>query len=467
MAYTHYDRLTALDSSFLELESDGVHMHVGSVGVFESGPLATQEGGLDFERVLALSDTALARIPRFRQKLARIPLVDRPVWVDDEHFNPLYHLRHTALPRPGSERQLKRLAGRIMSQKLDTAKPMWELWFVEGLEGNRFAVISKIHHCLIDGISGVDLLAAFMGTDADHRIGPAEYPWLPRPAPGALRMLADEAVRRVAAPSRALFGAARSLSDPGRAVENAAHTTAGFVEAMSHALVPASETPLNVPIGPHRRFDWTTFDLGVVREVRQRIGGTLNDVVLTCVAGAVRHYLSDHGTPLDEIDFRAFIPVSTRRPSQRGKLGNHVSMLVAELPVGVADPVRRAEHVVEVTRRIKASGQAEGSEVLEEISDVTAPGLLAGVSRLAASRRAFNLVVTNVPGPGVPVYLDGARMLESYPLVPLFENQALGIALFSYDGRLFWGFNSDRDAMPDVHAFAQAIDHEFEALRKL
>lgn len=467
MAYTHYDRLTALDSSFLELESHGVHMHVGSVGIFEPGPLGTPEGGIDFERILELSEAALARVPRFRQKLARIPVADRPVWVDDDHFNPLYHLRHTALPLPGSERQLKRLAGRIMSQKLDTSKPMWELWFVEGLEGGRFAVISKVHHSVIDGISGVDLLSAFMGADPDHRLEPAPYPWMPRPAPGPLRMLGDEAVRRVTAPARALLGATRSLGEPGRAVEEAAHSVAGLVGALGRALVPASETPLNVPIGPHRRFDWTTFDLGVVREVRHRIGGTLNDVVLTCVAGAVRRFLQSHGTDLSHIDFRAFIPVSTRRPHQRGKLGNQVSMLVASLPVDVADPARRAEKVVEATRHLKSSGQAEGSELLEELSDVTAPGLVAAISRLAAQRRAFNLVVTNVPGPAVPVYMDGARMLESYPLVPLFENQALGVALFSYDGRLFWGFNSDRDALPDVHDFAQAIEREFEVLRKL
>lgn len=467
MAYTHYDRLTALDSSFLELESEGVHMHVGSVGIFEPGPLAREDGGLDFDRVLALADAALARIPRFRQKLAHIPLLDRPVWVDDEHFNPLYHLRHTALPRPGDERQLKRLTGRIMSQKLDPAKPMWELWFVEGLEDGHFAVISKVHHCLIDGVSGVDALAAFMGTDPDHRLEPSEYPWMPRPAPSGLQMLSDETFRRLFAPGRALLGAARSLRDPGRTLEEAAHSAAGFVEGMSHALVPASETPLNVPIGPHRRFDWTAFDLGVVREVRKRIGGTLNDVVLTCVTGAVRRFLADHDTPLDGIDFRAFVPVSTRRPQQRGKLGNRVSMLVTELPVDVSDPLHRAERVVEETRRLKSSGQAEGSELLEEVSDAAVPGLVAAISRLAASRRAFNLVVTNVPGPPIPVYMDGARMLASYPLVPLFENQALGIALFSYDGMLYWGFNSDRDALPDVHDFVQLIDHEFETLRKL
>jgi diacylglycerol O-acyltransferase / wax synthase len=467
MPYTHYDRLTALDTAFLDLESPSVHMHVGSVGIFDGGSLRREGGGLDFEQVLEVAEAGLRRAPRFRQKLARTPVTGHPVWVDDEHFNMLYHVRHTALPLPGDERQLKRLVGRIMSQKLDRAKPMWELWFVEGLEDGRFAVVSKVHHCLIDGISGVDLLAAFMGPDREHRPEPSDHRWLPRPAPGALQLLGDELWRRASLPGRALLGAARALGRPEEAVERAAHTASGFVEAVAKALTPASETPLNVSIGPHRRFDWTRFDLGVVREIRKKLGGTLNDVVLACVAGAVRHYLGDHGLDLHEIDFRVFVPVSTRTDGQRGKLGNRVSMLVASLPVAEADPRERLARITAETRQLKGSGQAQGSEALEELSDWTATGLLTGFSRLAASRRSYNLVVTNVPGPQRPVFLNGAHLRECYPLVPLFENQALGVALFSYDGGLYWGFNSDRDGIPDVHDFVRAIDGEFEVLRKL
>lgn len=466
MAYTHYDRLTALDTTFLDLETPRVHMHVGSVGLFERGPLGN-DGGIDFDRLLAIAEADLRRAPRFRQKLARVPVSGHPVWVDDEHFNLGYHVRHTSLPLPGDERSLKRLVGRIMSQKLDRAKPLWELWFVEGLEGDRFAVISKVHHCLIDGISGVDLLSAFMGPDASYRATPNEHRWIPRPAPGGVELLADEVARRVALPARLAGGALRALRHPRQAADAAAHAGGGFLESLGTALTAAAETPFNVEIGPHRRFDWTRFDLGVVREVGQRIHGTVNDVVLSTVAGAVRAHLRAHEVPVDDIDFRTFVPVSTRRPEERGKLGNRVSLLVAKLPVDEPDPRRRGQRVVEETGRLKHSDQVAGASVLEEVSDWTATGVLTRMSRLTAARRGYNMVVTNVPGPQHPVFLEGARMLRSYPLVPLFENQAVGIALFSYDGGLHWGFNADWDATPDLHDFVQRIEREFEVLRKL
>ena len=236
---------------------------------------------------------------------------------------------------------------------------------------------------------------------------------------------------------------------------------------MGKSLSAASETPLNVPIGPYRRFDWMRFDLGVVREVKERIGGTVNDVVLACVSGAVRRFLQQQGVETRGIDFRVFVPVSTRTEEQQGTLGNRVSMLVASLPVDEADAKRRVERVVSETRELKKSGQAEGTQILEELSDWTSTTLLTGMSRLAASQRSYNMVVTNVPGPQFPVYLNGARMLESYPLVPLFENQGLGTALLSYDGWLHWGFNADWDAVPDVHDFVGDVAEEFEVLRKL
>jgi diacylglycerol O-acyltransferase len=467
LAYTHHERLTALDASFLDLESPGVHMHVGSVGIFEAGPLLHQDGGIDFDQILALAEASLLRVPRFRQKLEHIPLSGHPIWVDDEHFNLLYHVRHTALPLPGDERRLKRLVGRIMSQKLDRAKPLWELWFAEGLEGDRFAVISKVHHCLIDGISGVDLLAAFMGVDPDYRPARVDHRWLSRPRPGPLRLLADEAWRRASLPARVLGGAAKVLRRPERTLEQTSRAASGLAATLGKAFSPASDTPLNVPIGPNRRFDWTRMDLGVVREVKSKLGGTVNDVVLACVAGAVRHQLAAQGVELGGIDFRTLVPVSTRTAQERGKLGNRVSMLVASLPVDEPDPRKRMARVIDETRKLKASGQVQGSEALEEVSDWTVSTLLTTISRLAAARRAFNLVVTNVPGPELPIFLNGARMLASYPLVPLFENQALGVALFGYDGALYWGFNSDWDALPELHDFVLAIEREFEQMRKL
>jgi diacylglycerol O-acyltransferase / wax synthase len=464
MRYAHYDRLSALDASFLEMESPAVHMHVGSVGIFDAGPLGRPDGGVDFDRIRTIVEAGLRRAPRFRQKIVRVPVTDHPVWVDDPHFNLLYHLRHSALPMPGDERQLKRLTGRIMSQKLDRGKALWEMWIVEGLERGRFALISKIHHCLIDGISGVDLAGAYMGRDPNVRLELDDGRWLPRPAPGPMQLVADDLLRRVSQPARSLF---RGASQPQKGIRSASRAVTGLVEAVGVALTPASETPFNLPIGPHRRFDWTRFDLSTVRGIKDHLGGKLNDVVLTCVTGAVRRFLLHRGVAVDDIDFRVFVPVSTRTAEERGKLGNRVSMIAARLPVGEKDLQRRYGAVVSETAHIKESGQVEGTEAIELLSDWTTTTLLTQFSKLAASRRSFNMVVTNVPGPAFTSYLDGARLIESYPLVPLFSNQALGIALLSYDGGLYWGFNADWDALPDLHVFVEELEEEFELLRKL
>jgi diacylglycerol O-acyltransferase len=466
MAYAHYDRLTSLDAAFLDLESTSVHMHVGSVGIFDAGPLAANEGGIDEERLLELCEAGLVRAPRFRQKLAETPITGHPVWVDDEHFNIRYHVRHTAIPHPGDERQLKRLAGRVMSQKLDRTKPMWELWFVEGLADGNIAVISKIHHCLIDGISGVDLLAAFMGKDPEYRLKRTESRWLARPAPGPITLVRDEMLRRASLPLRVLGAAPAALARPRATLRNASRVASGFGEAVGASISAASATPLNQPIGPHRRFDWLRFDLAEVKAIGKRLGGTINDVVLACVAGAVRSYLRSRGENVDDIDFRAFVPVSTRSDSERGKLGNRVSMLVARLPVDGNTPGRRMARVIGETRHLKESSQVVGTEVIEEISDWTSTALLTAFSRTAAAARSYNMVVTNVPGPAFAVYMEGAKMLASYPLVPLFENQAVGIALLSYNGSLFWGFNADWELVPDLRVFVEAVANELEVLRE-
>ena len=467
MAYTHYDRLTALDTTFLDLEDRDLHMHVGSLGIFEAGPLARADGGIDFEQISAIAEADLRQAPRFRQKLARIPVTGHPVWVDDDQFNLQYHLRHTSLPFPGDERRLKRLMGRIMSQNLDRSKPLWELWFVEGLEGGRFAVISKVHHCLIDDISGADPLAAFLGPDPGYKPEIGEHHWMPQPAPGSAGLLWGEITRRAGLPGRLARSAAQSLSEPRSSFDAAAHAASGLVNSVVSSLTPASETPFNREIGPHRRFDWTHFDLDAVRETTSKLGGSVNDLALACVAGAVREHLIAHGTSFDKIDFRALVPVSTRISGEHGKLGNRVSLLVAGLPVDDGDPSRRMHRVVEETSRLEESGQVEGAAVFEDVSDWTATALLTRFSRLAASRRAYNLIVTSMPGSDVPVYLAGSRMLAAYPLVPLFTNQGLGIALLNYDGRLHWGFNGDWDAVPDLHEFVLAVEREFETLRKL
>jgi WS/DGAT/MGAT family acyltransferase len=467
MSYAYAERLSALDATFLAIETANVHMHVGSVGIFDGKPLRTAEGGLDVERIRALSEPRLRRNPRFRQRLARIPLSGHPVWVDDPRFNLDYHMRHTSLPQPGDLRQLKRLAGRIYSQKLDPARPLWEMWLVEGLEDGRFAVITKLHHCMIDGVAGVDLLASFMQRSPDEAIDAPTGRWIPRPAPTPAGLIARELARRAALPWQALGAGIRALGSPRRALSDAGEAVEAVTEALSRGLATTSPTPLNVAVGPHRRFDWMRMDLGAVKAVKKELGGKVNDVVLAIVSGAIRRFLERRGVDPGGLDFRAMLPVDIRTPDQRGKLGNRICFLMAPLPVDEKDPARRMARVVETTRQLKASRAVRGTELVEQLSDWTSGTLFAGLSQLSSQTRSYNLVVTNVPGPQFPVYMAGAHMEEIYPLVPLFSNQALGIAVFSYDGGLYWGFHGDWDALPDLHDLVDLTQREFGKLCKI
>ncbi len=466
MAYSHYQRLTALDESFLRFEEQdpAIHMHVGAVALFDPGPLATDDGGIDIDHLRRGVEASLGESPRFRQKLARVPVAESPVWVDDERFNLHYHVRHTSLPRPGSLRQLKRLAGRILSQRLDRSKALWEFWFVEGLADGRFALIAKAHHCLVDGISGFDLLARMMRPDPDPTIEPPPR-WFPRPVPPGTRLLVDEVTRRVGLPLDVAGAGLRALTAPRESLGRLWDASGALGEALTANASPVSRTPLNAEIGPYRRFDWTRFELDAVKEVKRRLGGTVNDVVLACVTGAVGRFLSRRGERLAELTIRAMVPVSVRRSDERSSEGNRVVSLVAPLPVAEPNPIQRLEQIVQTTARLKGSRQARGVEIFEEITDRIHPAIFTAVASRAA-RQAYNLVVTNVPGPQTPWWLLGAKMLEIYPMVPLFECQGLGTALFSYDGSLCWGFSADWDALPDLHDFAGFADEEFEALRK-
>ena len=466
MAYSHYDRLSALDATFLALESPSVHMHVGTVAIFEGGPLRAPDGSLDLERIRALSEPTLRRNARFRQRIARVPVFDHPIWVDDASFNLDYHLRHTSLPEPGDERQLKRLAGRIFSQKLDLGRPLWEMWFVEGLEDGRVAVISKVHHCMIDGVAGVDLLAGFLVASEQPGSAPAGR-WLPRPVPSQAKQLADEIAYRLRFPARAAGAGLRALGAPLESLREARHALEAVGQVLAAGFDSASSTPLNDDVGPHRRFDWTRMDLAALKEVKARFGGTLNDVVLAIVSGAMRHFLQRRGVAVDEIAFRAMVPVNVRREAERGKVGNRVVSVAAALPVDERDPARRMARVIEATQRFKTSDIVEGGELLEGLGEWGMTSLMASFARLSALTRAFNLVVTNVPGPQVPLRMLGAKLEAVYPLVPLFSNQNLGIALFSYDGGLYWGFNADWDAVPDLHELVELLHQELELLCKL
>lgn len=455
-----YDRLSALDNSFLAFEGPNTHMHVAATAIFEPGPLTLPGGGIDIARLDQYILSRINRIPRYRQRLDYVPIQGHPVWVDDDRFNLRYHVRQAGLPRPGEERQLKRLSARVLSQQLDRGKPLWEMLVVEGLADGRFALVSKTHHCMVDGVAGVDILAVLL--DADPNATADEpTPWIARPAPGRLQLLRDEAVRAAAAPLRAL-GAV--LRDPRQVYARLRTGAEAMAETLTAGLAGCSPTPLNRPLGPHRRFDWLSMELAEVREIKNRLGGSVNDVVLIVVAGAVREFLRKRRVDVDNIQFRSLVPVSVRAESERHQLGNRVAAWITRLPVDEPDLRARIAKVQEATANLKQSKQALGAEVLTRVTGWTPSTILSLAAKISTRVLPFNLVVTNVPGPQVPLYLLGSRLMEIYPQVPLFYNQGLGVALFSYAAKLFWGFTADWDLVPDLHDFVILVEEAFHEL---
>ncbi|MFN8543645.1 MAG: wax ester/triacylglycerol synthase family O-acyltransferase [Candidatus Binatia bacterium] len=460
----HHERLSALDAAMVFMEAPNTHMHVGSVGIFEVGALGAGDGGVDIDRIRSHFAGVLDEVPRFRQRLEFTPIEKHPVWVDDASFNLGYHVHHARLPRPGTDRQLKRLAGRLMSQKLDLAKPPWEMWVVEGLEGGRFAVVSKMHHCMVDGIAAVHALSALFSADPtalDHL--PSQ--WAPRPAPGRVALAAGELQRMACAPLGLLRAAATACADPARTAESFCHVAEGAVEVVQGKLRPASRTPLNPDaIGPHRRLDWVRFDLEAVIAVKRGLGAKLNDVVLALVTGALRRYLLAHRVPVGDLDFRVVVPVNTRPIFGGGMEGNRVVPMLARLPLEIADARGRVRHVAETMKALKASRQVEATEVFEDLSNWANAAALSAVVRRATRWWSGNMIVTNIPGPPFPLHLLGAPALECYPVIPLLANQAVSAAILSYAGGLHWGINSDWDAVPDLHALVECLADELAAL---
>jgi WS/DGAT/MGAT family acyltransferase len=440
-------------------------MHLGGLTIFEAGPLTTPAGGIDIERIRRQIAGRLHFVPRYRQRLGWIPVFNQAVWVDDDHFNLTYHVRHAALPRPGDDAQLKHLTARIMSQQLDRGKPLWELWVIEGLERDRFALLMKTHHAIADGISAFDLFAALVSPTPDDVID-EPVPWTPRPAPSGVRLLADGLARQAATPmtmAQRLFAIA---SDPaGIGTSTRASMRALLDLAGAGASLPPA-TPLNQPISAHRSFDWLSLDLAKVRTVKSRLGGTVNDVSLATVAGGLRHFLLGRGVDVRDLKLRVVVPVSVRSEDERGQASNRASGWLIDLPVDEPDPARRLAAIAAETARRKATRQELGPEVLGRVAEYAVPGIVGLGVRLLSRLHPYNLIVTNVPGPQVPLYLLGARLLAGFPQVPLFENQGLGIALFSYCGSLGFGFNADRELMPDLDAFAAAVGRGFADLAR-
>ncbi len=453
------DRLTGLDSSFLHLERDATHMHVAGCMVFEGSPPG-------YEDLVAQIVSRLHLVPRYRQRLAFVPLNQgRPVWVDDPHFNVNFHVRHSALPRPGGDAQLKRLTGRVFSQALDRARPLWELWLVEGLSDGRFALLSKTHHALVDGVSGVDIATVLFDSAPEPMpVAPPEHEWIPRPLPSGAQLLADALLERTTVPAEIARGARATLRGPRHVAARVSQALGGLGAVARTGLQAAPPSPFNVKIGPHRRFTWVCGELSEFKAVKNAIGGTVNDVVLAAVAGALGRYLRLHGEATEDLTLKAMVPVSVRADVQRGALGNRVAAMWVPLPVGLSDPVQRLLTISREMDGIKDSGQAVGAQVLTELTGFAPPTIMAQAARLQARQRMFNVVVTNIPGPQFPLYMLGRQLEAMFPMVPLAENQALGIAIMSYNGQLNFGLNSDYDALGDLEALADELRASIEEL---
>ncbi len=457
MAQYKYNRLSAQDNDFLLCEEPSLPMHVGGAQIFDAGPLRKKDGGIDFAAIKSLTESILYKIPRYRQKLAWIPGGSRAVWVDDAQFNLHYHFRHTSLPRPGTEEQLKLLTARIMEHPLDRSRPLWETWVVEGLDGGRFAIINKIHHCMIDGASGVDLSRILLSTETETTVHEAP-PFIPRPLPSNTELRTGELNRLLAKPFRAgadLVNFVRETPDLPREIID---RVAALNEMASWKVVRASETPINDTVGPHRAIDWHSLPLSHLKAVRKAMGCSINDVVLCIVTGAVRELMQRRQVRPEDLDFRVSSPVNTLPDRKAGSMGNHVSSWILRLPLEQEDPLAQLEILHERTQELKESNQAIAVEMLNALVDWVPMKIQ------SAATGTINMIVTNVPGPPFPLYLLGAEMLDIVPLAPLLENVGLVVGVLSYNGRVYWGFNADYDQLPDLDEFAAGIKRAFAAL---
>ncbi len=460
------DRLSPQDASFLHLEDGVSHMHIGSVGIFE-GPHP------GYREVRDLIHSKLPLVPRYRQVVQRVPAdLGRPVWVDDHHFNIEYHVRHSALPAPGSDHELRALVGRIMSQQLDRSKPLWEIWVVDGLDGGRWALISKTHHCIVDGVSGSELLAVILDVTPDA--GPLEpVTWEPSPAPSS-PALALQAVGEMA---RSPYEQFRAVRAAGRVPRQAAAQMTEIARGMSRMVGLIAQTPpssLNGPIGPHRRWAWAASSVDEVKRIRKGLGGTFNDVVLSAITNGFRELLLSRDETVDRV-VRTMVPVSVRtrdlsgRAVGDGEFNNKVSAMFAELPVGLADPVERLAAISDQMAGLKESKEAVAGEALTSLSGFAPPMLLALGMRIGtkSAQRSINTITTNVPGPQLPLYVLGRRMRSAYPYVPLGGQMRITVAIFSYDGQVNFGITGDFDAAPDLDVLARGIERGLAEMRAL
>jgi len=461
-----YDRLSGLDASFLALERIETPMHIGSLAILEGDPFFDDDGRFRIGDARNLVASRLHLIPRFRKRPMSVPFdLGRPIWVDDPRFDVAYHVRLTALPHPGTRAQLLALFERVQTQMLDRARPLWELWFVEGLEGGNVAVIQKTHHALVDGISGVDVATVLFDFTPEPTI-PDAPAWAPEPAPAPLELLLDtlsEGVGEVARVQRAITEA---IQFPRRVVEQLGELGRSLATLAEGRLV-APQLSINQPVGRHRRFVGVRVPLDDVKRVREVFGGTINDVVLAGIAGGLARLLEARGELRPGLLLKVMCPVSVRVEDEQLALGNRVSAMIFPIPVGEPDPVVRLAAVRATTAGLKERKQAVGASTLMDLTQYAAPTLLGLAARAVHHQRFFNVVSTNVPGPQTPLYCMGARMLEAFPMVPLSRNLGLGIAILSYCGSLQIGLLADGDTFTDLDVLASGLEDAFAELRKV
>ena len=457
-------RMSAIDASFLFMETPSTPMHAGGVAVFRP-----PSGGFDHERLVRLIRQRLPFVPRYRQRVRDVPFgVARPVWVDDERFDVTYHVRRSALPKPGTRAQLNELVARLMSRPLDRSRPLWEMYLVEGLDDGCFAIISKSHQALVDGLSAVDIAQVMLDATEEPADVPADT-WRPRPEPTDVELLSHAFTELATRPAAAIDAVTGTAADLGRTAAHMGERVAGMLTAALAVARPSVASPLNVPIGEQRRFATVDLSLVDLKRVRDHLGGTLNDTIIAVIAGALRSWLQARGVPVAQGDvLRAMLPISVAVPSAASGHagGNRVSATLVELPVGEPDPAVRLRHISYQLAELEESSHFVGADAIVNIAGFGPPTLHALGARVGStmSSRLYNLVITNVPGPQRPLYAAGSRMVAAYPCVPLTANQALSIGLISYDGGVYLGLYADRDALPDLDLLAACLDESRDEL---
>jgi WS/DGAT/MGAT family acyltransferase len=446
-----YERLSMEDTQFLAYETATNPMHIGGLMLFDGGPLATADGGVDIETFRKGVASVLHHVPRFRQRLKWIPVAKHPVWVDDPHVDIPYHVRHTALPRPGSMQQLKGLVGRVMSQQLDRDKPLWEYWVIEGLEAGGFALFTKIHHCMMDGTSGSDLSHVLMNVTPEWQLAEPP-PWRPRPEPEDSELFFD-ALRRRAGQPREAWGRLTGFFRGEHARDELGTRLRALASSMSAAREPA-RSAIGASRSGHRRADWWVTELEPLKQIRRKTGVTLNDVVLATVAGAFRRFFELRGADPADNPVKTAVPVNVRDEGDH-ELGNKISTWIFELPVAQPEPGQRLEAIARTTNELKESHQALGTHLMMQFAEFAPTAILSLAAR--AAEGATDTFVTNVPGPQFPLYLFGARLRHMLPQVPLLPGMGLGIGVMSYDGQLGWGVTADASVVPDVGDFMASL----------